>query len=169
MSPKTTPCFSPRVNFVIARKQYMACHSMCPREGGGYFVCRGGVGVGVGGGDGVVVMVVNIFMADIIAICSSKRNTRTIAETTYHKLAIGLLCYIYQIFHSTRTNMEVLHIPAWIRNHMPDKVWDEITYPFSIYNGVTVELLRVDKLFHPTHYNVCNDLSMLRLKLNHVS
>ena len=27
----------------------------------------------------------------------------------------------------------------------------------------------MDKLFHPIHYNVCNYLSMLGLKLNHVS
>ena len=30
-------------------------------------------------------------------------------------------------------------IPAWISNHMPSKVWDEITYPFLNFNGVTVE------------------------------
>ena len=29
--------------------------------------------------------------------------------------------------------------------------------------------LRMDKLFHPIHYNGCNYLSMLGLKLNHVS
>ena len=25
-------------------------------------------------------------------------------------------------------------IPAWINNHMPSKVWDEITYPFPNFN-----------------------------------
>ena len=29
-------------------------------------------------------------------------------------------------------------IPAWISNHMPSKVWGEITYPFSNFNGCTV-------------------------------
>ena len=29
---------------------------------------------------------------------------------------------------------------AWIRNHMPSKVWDEITYPFPNFNGCTVEV-----------------------------
>ena len=29
-------------------------------------------------------------------------------------------------------------IPAWISNHMPRKVWDEITYPFLNFNGCTV-------------------------------
>ena len=30
-------------------------------------------------------------------------------------------------------------IPAWIRNHMPSKVCDEITQPFPNFNGWTVE------------------------------
>ena len=30
-----------------------------------------------------------------------------------------------------------LIIPAWIRNHMPSKVWDEITYPFPNSLGLT--------------------------------
>ena len=31
-------------------------------------------------------------------------------------------------------------IPAWVGNHMPYKVWDEITYPFPNFNGGTVEV-----------------------------
>ena len=31
-------------------------------------------------------------------------------------------------------------IPAWITNHLPGKVWDEITYPFLNFNGATVEV-----------------------------
>ena len=31
-------------------------------------------------------------------------------------------------------------IPARISNHMPSKVWDEITYPFLNLNGCTVEV-----------------------------
>ena len=31
-------------------------------------------------------------------------------------------------------------ISAWISNHIPSKVWDEITYPFLNLNGATVEL-----------------------------
>ena len=30
--------------------------------------------------------------------------------------------------------------PAWISNHMPSKVWDEITLPFWNFNGYTVEV-----------------------------
>ena len=31
-------------------------------------------------------------------------------------------------------------IPAWISNYIHDKVWDEITYPLSNFNGCTVEV-----------------------------
>ena len=31
-------------------------------------------------------------------------------------------------------------IPAWISNHMPSKVWDEITDPLLNFNGYTFEL-----------------------------
>ena len=31
-------------------------------------------------------------------------------------------------------------IPAWISNHMPGKVWDEITYPVLNFNGCIVEV-----------------------------
>ena len=31
-------------------------------------------------------------------------------------------------------------ISAWISNHMPAKVWDEITCPFPNFNGSTIEV-----------------------------
>ena len=31
-------------------------------------------------------------------------------------------------------------ILAWTSNHMPSKMWDEITYPFLNFNGCTVEV-----------------------------
>ena len=30
--------------------------------------------------------------------------------------------------------------PAWISNHMPGIVWDEINYPFQNFNGEAIEL-----------------------------
>ena len=38
------------------------------------------------------------------------------------------------------TNNGLTLIPAWISNHTPNKVWDEITYPFLNFNGCTVEV-----------------------------
>ena len=45
-------------------------------------------------------------------------------------------------------------------------MWDEITYPFLNFNGATVE---ITYQFHLTLYQACDYLSMLGLKLNHVS
>ena len=36
-------------------------------------------------------------------------------------------------------------IPAWMCNHMPSKVWDEITYPFLNFNSCTIGSLGKDK------------------------
>ena len=36
-------------------------------------------------------------------------------------------------FHKYRLSL----IPAWLSNHMPSKVWNEITYPFSNFNSCT--------------------------------
>ena len=32
-------------------------------------------------------------------------------------------------------------IPAWISNHTPSKMWDEITYPFPNFNSAAIEVL----------------------------
>ena len=40
-------------------------------------------------------------------------------------------------------------IPAWISNHRPGKVWDEITYPFPNFNGCTVVVLEWISNFIP--------------------
>ena len=53
-------------------------------------------------------------------------------------------------------------------NNMSNKVCDEITYPFPNFNGTTVEVLEWISNFIPP-CDVCNDLSMLELKLIHVS
>ena len=55
----------------------------------------------------------------------------------------------------------LIWIRAWISNHIPSKVWDEITYPFLNFRWS----LGMDKWFHTTLYNGCNYLSMLGLKL----
>ena len=37
------------------------------------------------------------------------------------------------------TNMAQFFIPAWVSNHMPNKLWDEITYPFPNFNSATIK------------------------------
>ena len=85
-------------------------------------------------------------------------------------LAHCLCCRINDIPENLKSNGPfykhgLTWIPSWISNHTPSKVWDEITYPFLNFNGATVEVLQ----FLPTLYNGCNYLSMLGLKLIHVS
>ena len=57
-------------------------------------------------------------------------------------------------------------ISAWISNYIHYKLWDEITYPLLNFNGTS---LGMNKWFHPTFYWACDYLSMLGLKLNHIS
>ena len=52
---------------------------------------------------------------------------------------------------------------------MPCKLWDEITYPFLNFNDCTVEVYEWISNFVPHFIYVCNYLTMLGLKLNHVS
>ena len=50
--------------------------------------------------------------------------------------------YISAIFNTWDPFYQHLltEIPAWISDHMPNKVWDEITYLFRNFNGATVEV-----------------------------
>ena len=46
---------------------------------------------------------------------------------------------ILQIHHHGYYNLWLLLL-TWLSNHMPSKVWDEITYPFLNVNGCSVEV-----------------------------
>ena len=59
-------------------------------------------------------------------------------------------------------------ITAWIVNYMPNKVLDEITYPFSNFNGCAVEAREWINNFIQ-HVMINYNSSMLGIKLNHVS
>ena len=43
----------------------------------------------------------------------------------------------------------IILILTWIGYHMPNKVWDEITYPFQNYNGATVKVWEWKSHFIP--------------------
>ena len=53
------------------------------------------------------------------------------------------------------------------KNHIPNKVWVEITNTLQNFNGSTIEVWNGQ--FHPTFHNECNYVSMLGSKLSHVS
>ena len=55
-----------------------------------------------------------------------------------------------------------------ISNHMPSKVWKEITYSFPTFNGFIVEAWEWMNNFISV-YDVCNYLPLLGSKLIHVS
>ena len=83
-------------------------------------------------------------------------------------------CNVIFTSHKSKTRRGSLlyhrHFPsAWISNYIHCKVWDEITCTFSNFNGKHRWSLGMDKLFHPTLYNGRNYMSMLGLKLIHVS
>ena len=65
-------------------------------------------------------------------------------------------------------------IPVWITNYTHYNMCDESISPFLNFNGSKLQRfnrwsLGMDKWFHPTLYWACDYLSMLGLKLNHVS
>ena len=60
-------------------------------------------------------------------------------------------------------------ITAWISNHRPSKVRDEINYPFLNFNSETVEVWEWISTFISHIIMDVITKSMLQLKLNHVS
>ena len=49
-------------------------------------------------------------------------------------IASIIKCAVKLIIHS------LTGIPAWIINYMYSKMWDDITYPFQNFNGITIEV-----------------------------
>ena len=56
-----------------------------------------------------------------------------------------------------------------VSNYIKYKAWDDITYPFPNFNGATVEVWEWINNIHPILYWACDYLSMMGLKLIHVS
>ena len=88
---------------------------------------------------------------------------------------VSLLCGMLSPSHTSQPPMVwdilgpfYLHsltlIPTWINNHMPRKVGDGITHPIPNFHCLS---FGINKELHS--YNGCNCLSMMGLKLNHVS
>ena len=59
----------------------------------------------------------------------------------------NLLAMIWGLFYWHGS----ISITAWISNHMPGKVWDEITYPFQKFSGCTVQRLIIYGIFKGRH------------------
>ena len=72
----------------------------------------------------------------------SQQTQNTDTNKKVHRIAMNLssfekLCD-FCIWYLSSVDLTL--IPAWISNHMPSKMWDEITYPFLNFNGCTVEV-----------------------------
>ena len=59
---------------------------------------------------------------------------------------------------------ELTLIPAWINNHLPGKMWNEIAYLFTTFNDC---IAACEKQFNSTLCDRCNYLSVLGSKLTH--
>ena len=77
--------------------------------------------------------------------CDGKCDEIVLYELAFYPVCIMLIviawwlqpsCLLFTDHLLTRLTL----IPAWISNHKPSNVWDEITYPFLNFNGATVEV-----------------------------
>ena len=73
------------------------------------------------------------------------RSGTHIFHLRVHNLQIGV-ADTWRHQDDNRTNG-----PACISNHMPSKVWGEITYPFANFNGCTVEVREYISNFIPNY------------------
>ena len=75
---------------------------------------------------------------EILAFIS---NVFTQEYPCHHGLGMNQLICIFWCWHLGSLYWHGLTlIPAWLSNHTPNKVWDEIVYPFPNFNGATIEV-----------------------------
>ena len=60
-------------------------------------------------------------------------------KMTNRKIIISQFKFAYPLESILLTWINFNH-RMYINNHMPSKMWDEITYPFANFNGATVEV-----------------------------
>ena len=84
-------------------------------------------------------IIVNLYLSDFFYKGTS---LHCLASCRTSSLPVDTWAHIY--YHCL-----TVIIPAWISNHTPSKVWDEITYPFLNFNGTTVEVKEWISYFIP--------------------
>ena len=126
----------------------------------------------------------NLQKAQFCKTC--QRGAYWIGQTFVQTISILLLCFLAYVIAVGFSYQAIVSIaltwllgalsliwfnliPAWISNHIHYKVWDEITYSFPNFNGCTVEVWERINNFNPHFIMGGNYLSMLGLKLIHVS
>ena len=62
----------------------------------------------------------------------------------FHSIANSLFTVLGFVIHNNQDPFYwhgLTSISAWVSNHMSNKLWDEVTYPFPNFNSCTVEVL----------------------------
>ena len=80
---------------------------------------------------------------DVVYIITLKKlfTKRVTSVTKWRHNAIQLKYYVrVSDLGYEHTDLDLTLIQAWINNHMPSTVWDEITYPFLNFNGRVVDV-----------------------------
>ena len=108
------------------------------------------------------------------AACHKKMQIFKISSDIIYRDKLKLVDFvmIFFIFSFRKKSVTGIIIRAKIKEYF-DNIWFGYVFICSTATINSVELPRwslgKDKLFHATHYSGCNDLSMLGLKLIHVS
>ena len=108
----------------------------------------------------------------------TNKDQTTVAHIRFHSVWICLkknlmwnVSFPYMIYEQWPFSLTWFNLTqTWISNYVHYTAWGAITNPSLIFNGATVEVLRWISNFISTFlYQACHYLSMLGLKLNHVS
>ena len=107
---------------------------------------------------------------DWIKLCSTENNQRWFM----HGIVVAMTPHAHfpnedkqqQKQSSTPTLIRLQPSPPWTNKYINNKMWNPITYPFPIFNGAAVA--RWTCVSYLIIWR-CDNLSMLRLKLIHVS
>ena len=79
------------------------------------------------------------------------------------------MIFTYNPREAAKSIISATTLLSWKSNHIPNKVWDELTYIQPQTSTLHCWNLGMGKQFHPTLYNAYNYLSMVGLKLIHFS
>ena len=76
---------------------------------------------------------------------SCSTDSRMAGDLRLHDVRVTWLWWMSTLYIHVNTwgtfyYHELTLIPAWIRHHMPSKIWDEVTNPFPNFNGFTVDV-----------------------------
>ena len=97
--------------------------------------------------------VITLSDKDLLSVGMHKRNYSVIKIPITWFPIVFMSQYINAMPYDNGLGSLLRHglilIPTWISNHMPDEIWDAITYPFPNLNGAAVDVLEWISNFIP--------------------